>query len=185
MHNNSYEILKTKSLIGKDLHQSKKDYSMVGNLDGLMLAPKIKYCIVIDENGKLSQKQLSEDLIKTWRHWNLKTFLIWREMKRFRVNQSWIGKKIFMELESLIELFNGCSVITIKYAVPPIASWQCTANNWGYVWSSEPQTLRQALTLSMSFYKHRFDNRRRKREKISFCIHGILPALWFIHAFRV
>ena len=56
MHNNSYEILKTKSLIGKDLHQSKKDYSMVGNLDVLMLAPKIKYCIVIDENGKLSQK---------------------------------------------------------------------------------------------------------------------------------
>ena len=27
-------------------------------------------------------------------------------------------------------------------------------NDWGYVLSSEPQTLRQALTSSMSFYKY-------------------------------
>ena len=40
------------------------------------------------------------------------------------------------------------------WTVPPIASWQCTTNDWGYVLSSEPQTLRQALTSSMSFYKH-------------------------------
>ena len=31
------------------------------------------------------------------------------------------------------------------WTVPPIASRQCTTNDWGYVLSSEPQTLRQCL----------------------------------------
>ena len=40
------------------------------------------------------------------------------------------------------------------WTVPPVASLQWTTNDWGYVLSSEPQTLRQALTSSMSFYKY-------------------------------
>ena len=56
IHNNDYEILKTKGLIGKDLYQSKTDYGKGGNLYGLFLAPNNKYCIVMDETGILSQK---------------------------------------------------------------------------------------------------------------------------------
>ena len=56
IHNDDYEILKTKVLIGKNLYQLKNDYGKGGILFGLFLAPKIKYCIVIDENGILSQK---------------------------------------------------------------------------------------------------------------------------------
>ena len=51
---------------------------------------------------------------------------------------------------SIISAFSSLKTWT----VPPIASWQCTTNDWGYVLSSEPQTLQQALTSSMSFYKY-------------------------------
>ena len=51
-----YELLQTKSFIGKDLDQSKNVYRKGGILYGLFLAPKVKYCIVIDENCILSQK---------------------------------------------------------------------------------------------------------------------------------
>ena len=54
IHNDDYEILKTKGLIGKGLYQSKNDYGKGGILYGLFLAPKVKYFIVIDENGILS-----------------------------------------------------------------------------------------------------------------------------------
>ena len=51
IYNDDYEIIKTKGLIGKNLYQSKIDYGKRGFLDGLLLAPKFKYCIVIVENG--------------------------------------------------------------------------------------------------------------------------------------
>ena len=38
------------------MYQPKNDYGKGGILFRLFLAPKIKYCIVIDENGILSQK---------------------------------------------------------------------------------------------------------------------------------
>ena len=56
IHKNDYNTLKEKSLIGKDLCQSKNDYGDAGIVYGLFLAPKIKYCFVIDDNGLLQQK---------------------------------------------------------------------------------------------------------------------------------
>ena len=57
IHKNDYNMLIEKGLVGKDLFQSKNDYGEnAGIVYGLFLAPKVKYCIVIDENGILSQK---------------------------------------------------------------------------------------------------------------------------------
>ena len=57
IHKNDYNILDENGLIGKNLWQSKNDYGdSAGIVYGLFLAPKVKYCIVIDENGVLSQK---------------------------------------------------------------------------------------------------------------------------------
>ena len=57
IHKNDYDILKNKGLVGKNLFQSKNDYGDgAGIVYGLFLAPKVKYCIIIDENGILSQK---------------------------------------------------------------------------------------------------------------------------------
>ena len=56
IHNDDYEILKTKSLFGKEHFQSKNDDRKGGILYGIFLAPKIKYCIVTDESGVSSQK---------------------------------------------------------------------------------------------------------------------------------
>ena len=57
IHKKDYSMLTEKGLIGKDLFQSKNDYGEnVGIVYGLFLTPKVKYCIVIDENVILSQK---------------------------------------------------------------------------------------------------------------------------------
>ena len=57
IHKNDYDIMKDKGLVGKNLFQSKNDYGdNCGIVYGLFLAPKVKYCIVIVENGVLSQK---------------------------------------------------------------------------------------------------------------------------------
>ena len=57
IHKNDYNILDENGLIGKNLWQSKNDYGdNAGIIYGLFLAPKVKYSIVIDENGVLSQK---------------------------------------------------------------------------------------------------------------------------------
>ena len=57
IHKNDYNILIEKGFVGKDLFQSKNDYGEnSGIVYALFLATKVKYCIVIDENGILSQK---------------------------------------------------------------------------------------------------------------------------------
>ena len=56
INDSDYELLKTKGLIGKNLYQSKEDCGKGGILYGLFLAPKIKYCLVFDQIGKISQK---------------------------------------------------------------------------------------------------------------------------------
>ena len=56
IHKKNYAVLKEQNLIGKDLYQSKNDYGDAGIVYGLFLAPEIKYCIVIDDNGLLQQK---------------------------------------------------------------------------------------------------------------------------------
>ena len=44
--------------------------------------------------------------------------------------------------------------------------------DWGYVLSSEPKTLRQALTSSMSFYKYQSTNGDNiKGRETRICIH--------------
>ena len=75
IHNNDYEILKTKGLIGKDLYQSKSDYGKGGILYGLFLAPKKKYCIVMNENGILSQKTTFKGYDQNMVGLNFKDFL--------------------------------------------------------------------------------------------------------------
>ena len=56
VHKNDHDILKTKDLIGNDLFQSKIDYGNAGIIYGLFLCPKVKYCLVINEMGFLSEK---------------------------------------------------------------------------------------------------------------------------------
>ena len=46
-------MLKAKFLIGKDIYQSKNVNGECGILNGLFLAPKIKFSIVIDEKSIL------------------------------------------------------------------------------------------------------------------------------------
>ena len=50
-------IISKKGLVGKDLFQSKNDYGWnAGVVYGLFVAPKVKYCIIINDYGILSQK---------------------------------------------------------------------------------------------------------------------------------
>ena len=76
IHSYDYEILKTKSLIGKNLYQSKNDNGNGGILYGLILAPKNKYCIIIEENGIISQKTTFEGYDQNMVGLNFKFFFI-------------------------------------------------------------------------------------------------------------
>ena len=53
---NDYNILKTNDLAGKEFFQSEHDYGDAGIVYGLFLCPKVKFCIVINEMGILSEE---------------------------------------------------------------------------------------------------------------------------------
>ena len=49
--------LETAGLVGKELLQGKNDYKDGGIFYGLFLAPKIKYCLIINKHGVISEKK--------------------------------------------------------------------------------------------------------------------------------
>ena len=72
-------------MVGKDLFQSKDDYGeSPGIVYGLFLAPKVKYCIVIDENGILSQKTTFKGFNQDIRNITFKDFLNLEQGKRLK-----------------------------------------------------------------------------------------------------
>ena len=75
IHNDKYETLKTKGLIGKNLYQSINDYGKREIFYGLFLAPKIKCCIIIDEKGILLQKTTFKGYDQNMVGLNFKDFL--------------------------------------------------------------------------------------------------------------
>ena len=76
IHKNDYNMLIEKGLVGKDLFQSKNDYGEnAGIVYGLFLAPEVKYCIVIDENGILSQKTTFKGFNQNINNITFKNFL--------------------------------------------------------------------------------------------------------------
>ena len=76
IHKNDYNMLIEKELVGKDLFQLKNDYGEnAGIVYGLFLAPKVKYCIVIDENGILSQKTTFKGFNQNINNVSFKDFL--------------------------------------------------------------------------------------------------------------
>ena len=48
-----WDVLDEANLVGKNLCQGKNDYKTGGILYGLLLAPKIKYVLTIDDYGDL------------------------------------------------------------------------------------------------------------------------------------
>ena len=62
-----WDKLEKAGLVGKELLQGKNDYEDGGIFYGLFLAPKIKYCLIINKYGVFSEKRLLKVL---------KTFLI-------------------------------------------------------------------------------------------------------------
>ena len=69
-------MLIEKRFVAKDLFQSKNDYGeSAGIVYGLFLAPKGKYCIVINENGILSQKTTFKGFNQNIKNVTFKDFL--------------------------------------------------------------------------------------------------------------
>ena len=57
IENKHWDKLKNLGLVGKDLLQGKNDYKHGGIIYALFLAPKIKYCIIINKYGVISEKK--------------------------------------------------------------------------------------------------------------------------------
>ena len=76
IHKNDYTTLIERRLVGKDLFQSKNDYGgNAGTVYGLFLAPKVKYCIVIDKNGIIIQKTTFKGINQNINNIPFKNFL--------------------------------------------------------------------------------------------------------------
>ena len=56
-------MLDKANLVGKYLCQGENDYETSGILDGLFLAPKLKYCLTIKECGVIQQHRTFEGFI--------------------------------------------------------------------------------------------------------------------------
>ena len=50
-----WDVLDKANFVGNNLCQSKNDYKTGGNFYGSFLAPKIKYCLTINEYGIIQQ----------------------------------------------------------------------------------------------------------------------------------
>ena len=57
IENKHWDNLKNLGLVGKNLLQGKNDYGDGGILYALFLAPKIKYCLIINKYGIISEKK--------------------------------------------------------------------------------------------------------------------------------
>ena len=57
IENKHWDTLKKSRLVGKNLLQGKNDYKDGGVFYGLFLAPKIKYCLIINKYGVISEKK--------------------------------------------------------------------------------------------------------------------------------
>ena len=77
-HNDDYELLKSKNLIGKDLHQCKNDYGKSDFLCGLILAPKLNYCTLIEEKVILSQRTTFKGYDQNMVGLKFENFFVWR-----------------------------------------------------------------------------------------------------------
>ena len=76
IHKNFYDILKDKGLIGKNPFQNKNDYGEnTGIVYSLFLAPKVKYCVIIDECGIFAQKTTFEGFNRNNNYVTFKDFL--------------------------------------------------------------------------------------------------------------
>ena len=63
----NWSVLVDKGFVGKHLGLSKKDYRNWRIIYALFLAPKIKYCLVIDDYGVISAKRNFKGLSKEHR----------------------------------------------------------------------------------------------------------------------
>ena len=57
IENRHWDKLDQAGLVGKNLQQVKNNYKDGGNFYGLFLAPKIKYCLIINKYGVISEKK--------------------------------------------------------------------------------------------------------------------------------
>ena len=92
-----------------------------------------------------------------------------------REHSWWISPSIYSTLSSIK-----------TWTVPPIASWQCTTNDWEYVLSSEPQTLRQGLNFIDVFLQIPICYRRRNKKgntnvKIHVQVHFTIASQLYVH----
>ena len=62
IENKHWDKLKNLQLVGKNLLQGKNDYGGGGILYALFLAPKIKYCLIVNKYGIISEENALKDL---------------------------------------------------------------------------------------------------------------------------
>ena len=116
IHNDDYEVLKTKGFIGRNIYQSRNNFCKGGILHGLFSVLNIQFCIVFDENGKLSQKTTFKAYDQNMVGLNFRDFLDLKKGDTILGKSKLNWRRDIQVLRSLVEYSNARSVIMIKYA---------------------------------------------------------------------
>ena len=93
IHKKHRSTLVDKVFVGKPLGLSKNDYANSGIFYAWFLAPKKKYCLVIDDFGAISAKRAFKDYWEEHRMIKLNEFVSLLEEKLYQVEFRLIGLK--------------------------------------------------------------------------------------------
>ena len=130
IHNKHWSTLVEKGYVGKSLGQGKNDYGNSGIFYAWFLAPKIKYCLVMEDFGVISAKRTFKGCSEEHRMINFEEYITLSEGKtvsgRFSIDwtKTFEGIKIPHRKQDCLDCDNGkiCSDCIIK---PKMNCFKC------------------------------------------------------------
>ena len=117
IHKNHWSTLVEKGFVGKSLGLGINDYGDSGLFYAWFLAPKLKYCLVIDDFGIISAKTTFKGYSEEHRMIQLEEYISLSEGKLYQVDFQLIGLKYLKEEKYLIENKIVQNVIIEKFVV--------------------------------------------------------------------
>ena len=94
-----WDVLDKANLVGEGLCQGKNDYKTEGIFYGLFLAPKIKYCLTIDQYGIIKEHKTFKGLNDSKPLLDRSQYFKMKDVKKYQLYYQDLGKsRLIMEL---------------------------------------------------------------------------------------
>ena len=106
-----WDVLDTANLVGEELCQGKNDYKTGGIFYSLFLAPKIKYCLTIDDYGIIQEHKTFEEFNDSKRLLDCSQYFKRKVGKKNQLCYQDLGKKSFdsgINIPAKMRFYNEC-----------------------------------------------------------------------------